>query len=148
MAFISIFSIFSIHYYASSLYPQNIPKDHCESLFNCIIELYIREQIGEDMESFEMGRFISDMSYTIFMDMLFGNIVGGVLIDTFAELRQKGDEIEQDKKGKCFVCGIEKETLEKTNEDLKTHYQSKYHKLWNYVFYIYYLNKKVKKTGL
>ncbi len=60
---------------------------------NCIIELYIREQIGEDMDSFESGRFISDMLYTIFMDMLFGNIVGGVLIDTFAELRQRGDEI-------------------------------------------------------
>ncbi len=94
--------------------PENT-KDHCESLFNCIIELYIREQIGEDMESFEVGRFVSDMVYTIFMDMLFGNIVGGVLIDTFAELRQKGAEIEQDKKGKCFICGIEKETLEKTN---------------------------------
>jgi hypothetical protein len=63
------------------------------------------------MDSFESGRFISDMLYTIFMDLLFGNIVGGVLIDTFAELRQRGDEIEQDKKGKCFICGIEKETL-------------------------------------
>jgi len=36
------------------------------------------------MDSFVTGRFISDMLYTIFMDMLFGNIVGGVLIDTFA----------------------------------------------------------------
>lgn len=26
ISFISIFSIFSIHYYASSLYPQSIPK--------------------------------------------------------------------------------------------------------------------------
>lgn len=31
-----------------------------------------------------MGRFVSDMIFTIFMDMLFSNIVGGVLIDTFA----------------------------------------------------------------
>lgn len=31
---------------------------------------------------------------------------------------------------------------------MKTHYQTKYHKLWNYVFYIYYLNKQQKKTGL
>ena len=36
---------------------------------------------------------MSDMLYTIFMDLLFSNIVGGVLIDTFAELRQRGDEI-------------------------------------------------------
>lgn len=35
------------------------------------------------MESFKTGRFIFDMVYVIFMDLLFGNIVGGVLIDTF-----------------------------------------------------------------
>ena len=34
-----------------------------------------------------------DMLYTIFMDMLFGNIIGGVLIDIFAELRDKRQEI-------------------------------------------------------
>jgi len=33
------------------------------------------------------------MIYTVFMDMLFGNIVGGVLIDTFAELRDTRDQI-------------------------------------------------------
>lgn len=41
------------------------------------------------MEIFEAGRFTYDMGYVIFMDMLFGNIIGGVLIDTFAELRSK-----------------------------------------------------------
>ena len=88
------------------------------------------------------------MLYTIFMDMLFGNIVGGVLIDTFAELRDKRNEIIEDKEGLCFICGISKETLEKKNEDLKTHYKFQYHKLWNYVFYIYNLRLKEKRVGL
>lgn len=35
------------------------------------------------MESFKGGRFVFDMIYNIFMNMLFGNIVSGVLIDTF-----------------------------------------------------------------
>lgn len=36
---------------------------------------------------FRPGRFIYDMIYVVFMDLLFGNIVGGVLIDNFASLR-------------------------------------------------------------
>ncbi len=39
------------------------------------------------MDSFQGGRFAYDMIYVVFMDMLFGNIVGGVLIDNFASLR-------------------------------------------------------------
>ena len=31
---------------------------------------------------------------------------------------------------------------------LKTHYTQQYHKLWNYVFYLYHLEKQTKKTGL
>ena len=56
-------------------------------MFGCVIELYIKEQIGEDMDSFKPGRFSYDMVYVVFMDMLFGNILGGVLIDNFASLR-------------------------------------------------------------
>lgn len=38
-----------------------------------------------------------DMIYNIFMNLLFSNIVSGVLIDTFTELREKREEIRQDK---------------------------------------------------
>jgi hypothetical protein len=54
----------------------------------------------------------------------------------------------QDKTEKCFICGIDKEALEKRSTDLKTHYTQQNHKLWNYVFYLYYLDKQSKKTGL
>lgn len=100
------------------------------------------------MDKFQSGRFFFDLLYTIFMDTLFGNIVGGILIDTFAELRDKRQDIDQDKKGRCFICGIQRETLEKKNEDLKTHYKSQYHKLWDYVFYLYHLKNQETKTGL
>ena len=89
-----------------------------------------------------------DMLYTIFMDMLFGNIIGGVLIDIFAELRDKRQEIEDDKEGVCFICGISRETLEKKNLNIKAHYTLQKHKLWNYVFYHYNLKLKEKKMGL
>lgn len=113
-----------------------------------MVELYIKEQIGEDMDVFKPGRFAYDMIYVVFMDMLFGNILGGVLIDNFASLRTEREEMLKDKTENCFVCGINKEALEKKSEDLKTHYIQQNHKLWNYVFYLYYLEKTSKKTGL
>ena len=48
----------------------------------------------------------------------------------------------------CFICGITRETLEKKNEDIKTHYKTQYHKLWDYMFYIYNLKLKANKVGL
>ena len=57
-------------------------------------------------------------------------------------------KIHHNKEGKCFICGIDKEALEKKSLDLKTHYIQQNHKLWNYVFYLYYLDKQPKKTGL
>lgn len=38
--------------------------------------------------------------------------------------------------------------MEKKNENIKTHYRFHYHKLWNYVFYIYNLNLKRERVGL
>ena len=82
------------------------------------------------------------------MDMLFNNILSGVLIDNFTSLRESREDMLKDKTEKCFICGTDKEALQKKSEDLKTHYIQQNHKLWNYVFYLYYLDKQIKKTGL
>lgn len=43
----------------------------------------------------------------------------------------------------CYICNIERESLEKKNEKFKDHITKK-HFLWNYVFYIISLNSKNK----
>ena len=50
-------------------------------------------------------RFTTDMVYFIFFDLLFSNIVSGIMIDTFAELRAKREEMDDDKKNFCYICG-------------------------------------------
>jgi hypothetical protein len=108
VSFITFFSVFSLGNYADSIYPDRYPDTHCETVFDCVVELYIKEQVGEDMEVFKGGRFAYDMIYVVFMDMLFGNILGGVLIDNFASLRSSREEMLKDKTEKCFICGIDK----------------------------------------
>ena len=36
------------------------------------------------------------------------NIVAGIIIDTFGDLRDKEQEKKKDIEEKCFICGIEK----------------------------------------
>jgi hypothetical protein len=50
VSFITLFSVYSMSSYAESIYPDRYPDTHCETVFDCVIELYIKEQIGEDMD--------------------------------------------------------------------------------------------------
>lgn len=50
-------------------------------------------------------RFMTDLIYFVFFGLLFGNIVSGIMIDTFAERRSKREEMTDDKKNKCYICG-------------------------------------------
>jgi inositol 1,4,5-triphosphate receptor type 1/inositol 1,4,5-triphosphate receptor type 3 len=101
------------------------------------------------MSAWDPVKFFLDTLYFVFFALLFTNIVSGIMIDTFAELRDQRQKIEDDKKNNCFICGIDRPTLEKNNEDFDVHILSK-HFLWNYVFYMYTLTKKdsTEYTGL
>ena len=51
---------------------------------------------------------------------------------------------------KCFICGIDKETIERsTNRSFKYHTKED-HNEWNYLFFISYLDKKeqTEYTGI
>lgn len=60
---------------------------------------------------FAPSRFFLDLVYFIFFGLLFGNIISGLMTDTFKELRSQKDEIEFDENNYCYICGINRETL-------------------------------------
>ena len=39
-------------------------------------------------------------------------MVSGIIIDSFASQRQMTEAIDEDVKGKCFICNIEREDFE------------------------------------
>ena len=63
------------------------------------------------------------------------NIIYGVIIDAFIELRNNEKKINRDKKEVCFICGIDKETCQKKGEKLEAHLEN-VHNLWIYVEYM------------
>ena len=40
------------------------------------------------MEELEIGRYIFDIGYVVFMEMLFQSLVGGIMIDSYGGLKE------------------------------------------------------------
>lgn len=129
--------------------PGDDPADMCDGVMNCFSQLYVSGAIGETMEEFEIVRFVYDIIYLTFFDMMFSNIVSGLMLDAFSSLREEADNRDSDKENFCYICNISREALEKQGEDFTTHTREK-HFLWNYIFYIYVLERKDETdyTGL
>lgn len=57
-------------------------------------------------ENYYWGRYVYDLSFFILINMLFIQIIFGIILDTFGELRKKQDDIQNEIENKCFVCVI------------------------------------------
>jgi len=69
-----------------------------------MITLITSGVIGNSMINWDPFKFFFDMIFTVFFGLLFTNIVQGIMIDTFAALRDQRVKIEEDIKNKCFIC--------------------------------------------
>lgn len=63
------------------------------------------------MDTFEYARFFFDTVYSTFMDTMFSNIVSGIMIDAFSELKEEDGVRDEDKGNFCYVCGMTKDDV-------------------------------------
>ena len=56
-------------------------------------------------------RYIYDFTVFVIINLVFLNIIFGIIIDTFAELRDKKKKIEMNKLNICFVCSLDRKTV-------------------------------------
>eukprot|EP00659_Diplonema_papillatum_P002291 gene2291-3543_t len=131
------------------------PGFNCDTLFRCWILLMtygVRQGggIGDIMArpnwSDEMvgERILFDMLYFLVLIILFLNIVFGIIIDTFAELREKREFIDDDQQSKCFVCGMERSVFDReagAQGGFEHHYRSE-HNMWTYLLFLHYIKEK------
>lgn len=69
-------------------------------------------------------------------------IVQGVIIDTFAILRERQERSTDDKENKCFICGLHRDEIERvTGKPFGYHVYSE-HNEWNYLLFLAYLKAK------
>lgn len=87
VVFVIIFNTVTFSNYMKNVYEDESVEDMCDGMVSCIMDLYLSGVIIETMDKFEMLRFIYDTIYSIFFGMMFQNIVSGIILDAFGELR-------------------------------------------------------------
>jgi hypothetical protein len=85
-----------------------------------------------------MTRFFYNITFHIIIVMVLGNMFLGIVVDTFADLRDKENAIENDKKNVCFICQLTRDDSINKNIDFEKHTKTS-HKVWNYVYFLTYL---------
>jgi len=122
-----LFTFFFDHYFNDDITLEDGSggDSMCRSLFNCYMYtltygLRNGGGIGDSLpsnswfnESKEIYiiRSINDLSFMIIIILLFFNIIFGIIIDTFAGLRDEAAEMEDDMKNVCYICGIDRESV-------------------------------------
>mmetsp|Transcript_17413 Transcript_17413/g.41155 ORF Transcript_17413/g.41155 Transcript_17413/m.41155 type:complete len:183 (+) Transcript_17413:3-551(+) len=72
------------------------------------------------------------------------NIIFGIIIDTFAELRERKEHTESLISGKCFICGIDRFIFDQASaggNGFENHV-SQDHNMWRYLFFHVYLMER------
>jgi hypothetical protein len=57
------------------------------------------------IKSIDFWRFIVDLLYNFIVLMLVANLLMGIIIDKFGNLRDKLEQIKDEDKQFCFICG-------------------------------------------
>lgn len=87
-------------------------------------------------------RFFFDVSFFLLVITILLNVIFGIIIDTFAALREKSQMQSEDMKNICYICGLNRQTLDRdTEEGFETHVLED-HLLWNYVYFLIHLQIK------
>jgi hypothetical protein len=99
-----------------------------------------------------IGKFVFQNLFLLIDFIIVLSIVTGIIIDTFGSLREEYNEYIEDTETFCFICGFERETLDKESEEkdgFDFHVKNEHYQ-WNYLFYIGYLSDKeaTELTGL
>jgi hypothetical protein len=67
-------------------------------------------------------------------------------VDKFADMREQKEALEEDEDSFCFICGIERNTLDR-EEDGFEHHKDNYHNVFSYMEFLIHLENS-KKSNL
>ena len=120
----------------------------CSSLMFCFLTaldsgLRARGGLGDSGERISYARFpghyvrriITDDLFFFIVIIIMIDLVFGIVIEAFNHLGVKEQKQKNDVTNHCFICHINKATVEKNRQNFNEH-RKKTHYLWNYVDYM------------
>lgn len=144
----SVLTITNYRKYFGSDYPVDI----CDTLYSCFlysINLGLRNGggLGDSFDILEFNdnnfstKLVFDISFYMLVNIVSLNIIFGIIIDTFAEMRDAQNTRDEDICNICFICGHSRDQFEKEGQSFDRHVKYE-HNLIQYVNFIIYLRDK------
>lgn len=84
------------------------------------------------------GRWITNITFFIFVNLICLQIIFGIIIDTFSQMRDEKAERDDDFNNICFVCGLTRADFENCKKNFDVHVKMEHNK-WSYIYYVIYL---------
>lgn len=88
-----------------------------------------------------------DLTFFLLVITILLNIIFGIIIDTFAQLRDQKGQTDEDSKNVCFICGISRQAFDRDTEEGFEWHTVHDHDVWQYVNFIIHL-KAIPRTDL
>jgi inositol 1,4,5-triphosphate receptor type 1 len=119
---------------------ETIEENHCETLLMSIITTFDQglrngggigdflKRISKDDPQF-LYRVLYDLLFYFGIIIIVLNLIFGVIIDTFADLRNEKQKKDDIIRNTCFICGLERRSFDNQSISFETHIQVEYSKL-------------------
>eukprot|EP00743_Colponemidia_sp_Colp-15_P005611 GILK01006033.1.p1 GENE.GILK01006033.1~~GILK01006033.1.p1 ORF type:complete len:1199 (+),score=216.20 GILK01006033.1:264-3860(+) len=153
LCLIYVYSIFAFLWFKDDYQEEDSAPMYCDSLIYCFVSTIhyglragggigdvIDQKKREDFPLF-IGRFFFDLTFFMIVIIILLNIIFGIIIDTFGELRDERRAIEEDIKCRCFVCGIDKYEFDNRAKGFE-HHVSCDHNVFSYLNFIIYIRNR------
>jgi hypothetical protein len=66
---------------------------------------------------FNYSRIVYDNLFLWIVVILLIEILSGIIIDTFASIRERQENIQKDINNNCFICGMRRDEIEKLEKN-------------------------------
>ncbi|KAM6961110.1 inositol 1,4,5-trisphosphate-gated calcium channel ITPR2 [Aplochiton taeniatus] len=118
----------------------------CDTLIMCIITVLnqgLRNGGGvgdvlrkpSQKEPLFVARVVYDLLFFFIVIIIVLNLIFGVIIDTFADLRSEKQRKEEILKTTCFICGLERDKFDNKTVSFEEHIKSE-HNMWHYLYFL------------
>ncbi|KAF4532260.1 hypothetical protein B566_EDAN016442, partial [Ephemera danica] len=118
----------------------------CDSLVMCIVTtlnqgLRNGGGIGDilrarsNKEPLYVARVVYDLLFFFIVIIIVLNLIFGVIIDTFADLRSEKQNKETILKNHCFICGLNRTAFDNKTVSFEEHIKTE-HNMWHYLYFI------------
>uniref|UniRef100_A0A3B4V3P5 Inositol 1,4,5-trisphosphate receptor n=1 Tax=Seriola dumerili TaxID=41447 RepID=A0A3B4V3P5_SERDU len=132
--------------------PNSVPEEDngmervCDTLLMCIITVLnqgLRNGGGvgdilrrpSQKEPLFAARVVYDLLFFFIVIIIVLNLIFGVIIDTFADLRSEKQRKEEILKTTCFICGLERDKFDNKTVSFEEHIKSE-HSMWHYLYFL------------